>query len=753
MLTEADIRLEINEALKNKGWHLTGPNKDVFTEKRTKDCGVADYVLQPKGRNNPLVVIEAKKRGKNLDKALGEAEDYAKSLNAPIAYASDGSTIKTLHIETKRPLVLNGQEIDEFVSEALALQYLNTNEYNTIELQVINSRKELIRIFSSANQELRKEGLRAGMERFIAFCNILFLKIFSEEDNIREEQGLEKRMSNEYSWDFFKQKDGNELLSYVNDTVLDKFKQVYGSDIFSPLEITKPQILKCIMDKIDPLSLVDTNSDIKGDAFEYFLSAYLSDQQKDLGEYFTPRHIVKTLVKLVNPKFGEKVYDPFCGTGGMLIEAFKHMYNKMPRNDDTLRRLKQETIYGTELTKNATITKLNMILAGDGHNNIKKADSLENPSPQKYDAIITNMPFSLGSYDEYRSNYKLGSPNGNSLCIEHCFDAIDHSSQNPRIGIIVPEGILFDKKFTRLREYIYQNSYVQNIISLPLGAFAPYAPDVKTNILYLTEVNNKQNNQEFIWHFNVKEDGLTKNSKRRKKEGNNDLDMFLSYNNTEDEKKLLKIGFNKLEMEKVENNDYISILQPYRESETTSKHEVISLETLLVECRERNEHEFEVWSISNKTGFTLPEELFNERVASDNTEQYKVIKRDYFAYNPARVNVGSIAFNQSDKSGCVSPMYVVFKVEDTKRLNPEYLYLLLQTEQLKKKIKDSAFGSVRQTVKFKDFCDIQIPLPSIEMQKNIISLAKSSKNEIDKLKKSMEEKEEELKLKLETVWG
>jgi type I restriction enzyme M protein len=59
------------------------------------------------------------------------------------------------------------------------------------------------------------------------------------------------------------------------------------------------------------------------------LKVYLTNESKDLGEYFTPRHIVKTLAKIVNPKFGETVtvYDPFCGTGGMLIESFRHIYN------------------------------------------------------------------------------------------------------------------------------------------------------------------------------------------------------------------------------------------------------------------------------------------------------------------------------------------------------------------------------------------------------------------------------------------
>lgn len=718
MLSEADVRLEIDEALKNKGWTLSGKGKNVFTEK-SSIVGRADYVLCPEERKDPLVIIEAKRKGKDLDNALLQAQKYAEAFKSPIAYASDGSTIKTIHIKTLKPLILNGEEIDEFVSESLALKFINQNEYNTIGKQVIKSRKELINIFSLANKELRKEGLQAGIERFSEFCNILFLKIFSEEEDTRKEQGIDLRIPNEFNWNNFKNKDGNELLSYVNDTVLKHFQKEYGADIFAPLQLKNPITLKRIIDTLDPLSLVDTKSDIKGDAFEYFLKSYLAKQSKDLGEYFTPRHIIKTLVKLVNPKFGETIYDPFCGTGGMLIEAFRHVYKKMPRNKTTLARLKQETIYGSEITKNAKITKMNMILNGDGHNNIIQQDSLKNPVNNKHDVVITNMPFSLGLYDEYSGLYKLGSGNGDTLCLEHCFNAVSAESHNPRIGIIVPEGILFDKKFRNLREYIYKNSVVKNIISLPTGAFKPYT-DVKTSILYLTKVNQNKITQKEVWHYTVKNDGYTLNTKRQKKEGNNDLDVFMSFNGIENENSLLHIGFNKLDLEEIKTNDYISIPNPYKKFEFNSKFKSISLSQLIEECKLKNYQNVNVWSVTNSKGFVLSEDRFDEEVASKNTNQYKIVLQNSFAYNPSRINVGSIALNKSNKIGCVSPMYVVFRISAKNLLNEKYLYWLFQSKCFKKQIKNHAFGSVRQTVKFVDFCKIVIPLPKIDEQKRII---------------------------------
>lgn len=736
MLSEQDIRLEINLALENKGWTLTGDKKNVFCERRSS-VGQVDYLLKPAHYENPLIIIEAKRKGKNLNLALEQAKRYAEGFRAPIAYASDGSIIKTLHLSNLKPLMLNGEELDQFISETMALQYLHTHEYNTLDRQVIKSRKELIQIFSGANKELRKEGLQAGMDRFSEFCNILFLKIFSEEEEIREEEGSPLRIDRQFRWNYFKNKEGFELLSYVNDTVLKTFQQGYSGGIFTPLQIKNPKTLKRIIDDLDPLSLVNTNSDIKGDDFEYFLKAYLSNQSKDLGEYFTPRHIVKTLVKLINPKFGETVYDPFCGTGGMLIESFQHIKNKMPINSQNLEILKKKTIYGGEITKNARITKMNMILTGDGHNNIWQIDSLKTPSEKKYDVVITNMPFSLGNFDEdYSSKYKLGSSNGNNLCVEHCFNAIDKNSSDPRIGIIVPEGILFDKKYTKLRDYIYSNSNVESIISLPSGTFKPYT-DVKTSILYLAKINKKKESQKFLWHFTVKNDGHTLNTKRQKIEGENDLDVFLSYNNREDEDALLRIGFNKLDIETIKKNDYVSIPNPYKKFLFNSKFETVSLGELTEEITTRNKENVEVWSVTNDKGFIRSEDRFAEQVASDNTFNYKIVPTNGFAYNPSRINVGSIAFNDLGKNGCVSPMYIIFRCKNEKRLHPGYLYWLMQSESLKEQIRYYAFGSVRQTLNFNDFCNIKIPVPTIEEQERIISELGGYINVINGIKQSV----------------
>ena len=100
---------------------------------------------------------------------------------------------------------MNGEEIDEFIREALALRFLKTHEVNTVSPKVQYDRKELIRIFDEANNMLRGEGLRAGIERFGEFANILFLKLISESEQIKKESGIQTKFDISCSWDNIKQ--------------------------------------------------------------------------------------------------------------------------------------------------------------------------------------------------------------------------------------------------------------------------------------------------------------------------------------------------------------------------------------------------------------------------------------------------------------------------------------------------------------------------------------------------------------------
>ena len=186
----------------------------------------------------------------------------------------------------------------------------------------------------------------------------------------------------------------------------------------------KEYILNNVIASLDDLWLSDTNTDIKGDAFEYFLRNY-GGAESDFGEYFTPRHIVKAMVKLLNPQFGEKIYDGFCGTGGMLTESFKYIKRRMPLNQNTIQKLKIETVFGGEFTTIFRIAKMNMILAEDGHSNITRQDSYEKKQTNQFDVVITNIPFGSQRKTDCISQYGYNGNPAEFCGVLHCLDALN----------------------------------------------------------------------------------------------------------------------------------------------------------------------------------------------------------------------------------------------------------------------------------------------------------------------------------------
>lgn len=616
MPLEAETRILIDHSLESLGWKLKGKGQNVFfeqprTEAERKKLGGKrpDYVLY--SNDKPLIVIEAKKKGARIDTALEQGIHYARAIDAPLVFATDGVFCKSFHTVANRPPILNGEEVDEFIREALALRFLTSYEVNTVSSKVQYDRKELIRIFDEANNMLRGDGLRAGIERFGEFANILFLKLVSENEQIKKESGIKSDFDiASCSWDSIKNIAPSARIEYINNTVYSRLNKLYKTEIFTPLTIRDETILKDIMDKLDPLTLTDVDSDVKGDAFEYFLKASTATKN-DLGEYFTPRHIVKTMVRLVNPKIGEKIYDPFCGTGGFLIESFRHIERNMGTGNAELKRiLREETIYGNEITNTARITKMNMILAGDGHSNIHMKDSLANPTyidkikydkdgnivrdadgnieysseySGIYDIVLANMPYSQKT--KHGNLYDLPSTNGDSICVQHCMKAINSASENGRMALVVPEGFLFRKDLAKTREYLLSNCQLQSIISLPQGVFLPYT-GVKTDILYATKVNKKIKSSEkkkSFWYFDVKSDGYTLDNHRRKLETPSDLTKFEEYRKFDVDQmdNMLKVGFEIIPFDKVQQNSYILVGNRYKKpKEIISKHEVVTIESV-----------------------------------------------------------------------------------------------------------------------------------------------------------------------------
>lgn len=750
MPLEAETRVLIDRSLENLGWKLSGKDQNVYyeqprTEAEKKKLGGKrpDYVLYSKESDRPLIVIEAKKKGSRIDAALEQGINYARAINAPLVFATDGVFCKAFHTDANRPPILNGEEIDEFIREALALRYLTSYEVNTVSPKVQYDRKELIRIFDEANNMLRGEGLRAGIERFGEFANILFLKLISESEQIKRESGIQTKFDIACSWDSIKQIPSSTRIEYINKTVYDKLNALYSTDIFTPLQIRDPSILKEIMDKLDPLMLTDVDSDVKGDAFEYFLKASTSTKN-DLGEYFTPRHIVKTMVRLVNPQIGETVYDPFCGTGGFLIESFRYIFNNMARTEANLKKLRERTVYGNEITNTARITKMNMILAGDGHSNIEMKDSLANPvdgtatyTDEKgvvhhngFDIVLANMPYSQKT--KHGSLYDLPSSNGDSICVQHCMKAINSASENGRMALVVPEGFLFRKDLTKTREYLLDHCQLQSIISLPQGVFLPYT-GVKTDIIYATKVNQKikaAEKKKDFWYFDVKSDGYTLDNHRRKLETPSDLSKYEEYRKLDKEQAadMMRVGFEIILLDKVRRNANILVGSKYREQPTiVSKYDIVKLEDVVSVANgfafplalqgQEGDTPFYKVSDMNSVGNEIEMRYSNNYVSADmiQAQKWKIAPRGTIIFpkigaaiatNKKRILTQESIFDNN-----------VMGLICSDRILPKYLWYILNAID----ISTWASRSNPPSIARDSVLSQQIPLPPIDIQIGIVN--------------------------------
>ena len=399
---ESATRKLVDIILNNLKWSTdeSSPSCNVFTERaKTSEQHHAlrgyepDYVLYLSGTDTPIAVIETKRPGESLVKAREKAiRYYATPLKVSIVFVADGSLIETFDLRSGQALICDGEPITSLLPENRLLRFVHEGSEIHTPPAIQHTKQELIEVFNEANSLLRRESLREGIERFTEFSNLLFLKLISEIEHERENQGERRILEKKYCWDAFCQRTPEDMLDYINDTILPRLVNRYNhsGDVFqSELIIASPTTLKRIVDKLSALTLLDTDSDIKGDAFEYFLKNSVS-VGNDLGEYFTPRHVVRLMVNLVDPRFGERIYDPACGTGGFLIQAFRHIKDRVQHTKPNLRQLKGRTVYGRELTGTAKIAKMNMIIVGDGHTNVEQKDSLKNPVKLAYDVGRNN---------------------------------------------------------------------------------------------------------------------------------------------------------------------------------------------------------------------------------------------------------------------------------------------------------------------------------------------------------------------------
>jgi type I restriction enzyme M protein len=301
----------------------------------------------------------------------------------------------------------------------------------------------------------------------------------------------------------------------------DIFKNAY-------LPYRDPETLRAFLKVIDEFEY--DHSERLGDAFEYLLSVLGS--QGDAGQFRTPRHIIDFIVDIVDPKKGETILDPACGTAGFLISAWKHIQaaNRDGDGESTLTPDDQErlasNIKGYDISPDMVRLSLaNMYLHGFTDPHIVEYDTLT--SDERWnefaDVILANPPFmSPKGGIRPHNRFSIQSNRSEVLFVDYM---AEHLTPNGRAGIIVPEGVIFQsgKAYKALRRELVEK-YLVAVVSLPAGVFNPYS-GVKTSILILDSAAAKASGT--IGLFKVSNDGFSLGAQRRET-GSSELPDVLS---------------------------------------------------------------------------------------------------------------------------------------------------------------------------------------------------------------------------------
>jgi len=294
-------------------------------------------------------------------------------------------------------------------------------------------------------------------------------------------------------------------------------RQKVISEIFSGVERTRidtERNLLDILDKVHELSseTVDpTHVFTLSQVYEGLLLK-MGEKGNDGGQFFTPREVIRVMVRAIDPRIGETVYDPGCGTGGFLAQAYEHMTgpnNAGITSADQLETLKERTFYGRE--KDNTIYPIalaNLMLHGIDEPHIWHGNTLTGQevygglftdAPALYDVILMNPPFGGKESKDAQTRFAYKTGATQVLFLQRVIDSLQ---PNGRCGIVLDEGVLFrtnETAFVQTKRKLLDECDLWCILSLPPGTFVNAGAGVKANLLFFT----KGRSTERIWYYDL----------------------------------------------------------------------------------------------------------------------------------------------------------------------------------------------------------------------------------------------------------
>jgi type I restriction enzyme M protein len=282
---------------------------------------------------------------------------------------------------------------------------------------------------------------------------------------------------------------------------------IFGDVLWTNKDRLPDELLINLIDHFSTKSLSNSNvsPDVLGQAYEFLIKKFADLSKRKAGEFYTPRTIVHLIVSILKPKQGESIYDPACGSGGMLLEA----YHLVKNSGGDYRQLK---LYGQE--KNLTtssIARINLFLHGIDDFKIERNDTLrypafrENDQLAKFDIVIANPPFSLENWghenwtnDPFGRNFAGIPPksSGDYAWVEHMIMSM--AEKTGRVGIVLSHGALFRSGAeASIRKYLVESDLIESIIGLGPNLF--YGTNISACVLILRTKKTQEKKNKILF--------------------------------------------------------------------------------------------------------------------------------------------------------------------------------------------------------------------------------------------------------------
>jgi type I restriction enzyme M protein len=413
-------------------------------------------------------------------------------------------------------------------------------------------RSEVQQIVKNVCDQLNAEGVDArNYVEQLAW--LFFLKAFDETETRKEEEAAfddtpyRRRLAGEYAWGHWAKNTDqpDDMLEFVdgklwikltspdpekgmgNDALAQRFRRIFENvRNYSRRGVGFASVVHQV-DKLHFSS--ETDVIVLSEIYEDLLKRVAADSAGYAGEFYTQRHIIRAMVQVVQPRPGERVYDPCFGTAGFLGEAADYMRHHNTLSTAQLDELQQHTFYGLELKPlTYLLGSMNMILHGIEGANLELANTLETHSSNvsekdKYQIILANPPYGGKMAQQLQTNFRVRSSATECLFLQHIMANL---AKGGRAAVIIPEGVLFrggpDQK---VRKELLEQFNLHTILSLPAGCFLPYT-GVKTNVICFDRPEDGSMTDS-VWYYELKNDGFELKQTRRPIAGSQ-LPDFLS---------------------------------------------------------------------------------------------------------------------------------------------------------------------------------------------------------------------------------